>query len=146
MSSNLIIVLTVLLLLAIAGAGSMIWAYVGSGSLAVLFQEVISAPKHLSPQTLQLFQTGIGTYVRQRYRTAIDQFTQVIQEESTCAAAYHNRGLALANLNQDDQATTNLIKAAELYLSQGDQASAGLVKQHLVALKVRSRDRQNLKP
>ena len=142
MSFNLVIVLAVLLPIAGLGASAMIWAYAGAGSVAVLFQEVISPPASLPPEALQNFQVGIGQYLRRRYQAAIAAFTQVLQVDATCAAAHHNCGLTLANLNQTDKATVSLLKAAELYLDQGDRASAGLVKQHLTALKARKLARE----
>jgi tetratricopeptide (TPR) repeat protein len=143
--SNLVIVLAVLIPVAGFGAGSMIWAYTGAGSVAVLFQEVISPPQELSPEALQNFQVGIGAYLRRRYRSAIAAFTQVLRTDATCAAAYHNCGLALANLDQTDQATASLLKAAELYFDRGDGRSADLVKQHLIALKTRKLERERKK-
>ena len=143
--SNLVIVLIVLISIAGFGAGSMIWAYAGTGSVAVLFQEVISPPPKLAPEALQNFQIGIGAYLRRRYRPAIAAFTQVLRTEATCAAAYHNCGLAQANLDQTDQATASLLKAAELYFDRGDGRSANLVKQHLTALKMRKLEREKQK-
>jgi tetratricopeptide (TPR) repeat protein len=137
MSFHLVIGLAIFILIAGLGAGTMIWAYAGAGSVAVLFQEVISPPAGLPAEALQSFQMGIGAYLRQRYQAAIAAFTQVLQTKANCAAAHHNCGLAFANLNRDDQATASLLKAAELYLEQGDRASASLVKQHLTALKTR---------
>ncbi len=143
--SNLAIVLAVLISIAGFGAGAMIWAYAGAGSVAVLFQEVISPPAGLNAEALHNFQIGIGAYLRRRYRSAIAAFTQVLETEPNCAAAYHNCGLALANLDQTDKATASLLKAAELYFDRGDGRSADLVKQHLTALKTRKLERERAK-
>ncbi|MBD2327695.1 hypothetical protein [Alkalinema sp. FACHB-956] len=123
--------------IATIGAGSLFWAYKGAGSVAVLFPEVMPAPPDLPDPVHYLFQTGVSAYCAGNYRRALDAFNQVLQTQADLAEAYHDRGLCLANLRQDDQATRSFVKAAELYLVQDDRPSAELVKQHLRALKQR---------
>jgi hypothetical protein len=67
---------------------------------------------------------------------------QVIQADETLAEARHNYALSLANQREDDKATAAFLKAAELYLAMDDRDSADLVKQHLMALRQRKRDRE----
>ena len=121
----------------------MIWAYVGAGSRAVLFKEpILNTVSDQKNEALQQFQQGIIAFREGRYLAAIEQFTQVIQLDSTLAEVYHDRGLAFANLRRDDDATFNLVKASELYLERGDRASVTIVKQNLEALKVRKQTRE----
>ncbi|MGI0491058.1 hypothetical protein ACN4EG_04535 [Alkalinema pantanalense CENA528] len=123
--------------IATIGAGSLFWAYKGAGSVAVLFLEVMPAPQGLPDAIHYLFQTGVSAYCAGNYRRALDAFNQVLQIQADLAEAFHDRGLCLANLRQDDQATRSFVRAAELYLVQNDWPSAELVKQHLRALKQR---------
>ncbi len=142
-TANFLIVCIAITVVAGVGIGSMIWAYVGAGSRAVLFKEpilnVISDQKN---EALQQFQQGIIAFREGRYLAAIEEFTQVIQLDSTWAEVYHDRGLAFANLRRDDDATFNLVKASELYLERGDRASVTIVKQNLEALKARKQARE----
>jgi tetratricopeptide (TPR) repeat protein len=134
---NLPIVIAVLASVAAIGIGSMVWAYSGSGSVTVLFREIMPVPSGLGEDAINRFQRGIGLYLGGRYRKAIDCFNEVLQQEPQLAAAYHNRGLCLANLRQDDGAVLSLLKAADLYLAAADRDSAGLVKQQVLALRER---------
>jgi tetratricopeptide (TPR) repeat protein len=134
---NLPIVIAVLTSVAAFGIGSMVWAYSGSGSTAVLFREIMPVPSGLGDEAVDGFQQGIGLYLGGRYRRAIDCFNQVLALYPESAAAYHNRGLSLANLRQDDGAVLSLLKAADLYLAAADRDSAGLVKQQVLALRER---------
>lgn len=142
-AENFAIVLLVLGFIAAGGMSAMIWAYQGGGSVSVLFWEVIPTPTNLKPEVLDRFRSGVSAYCSGNYRRAADEFGRVIQTQPNLAQAHHNRGLAFANLRQDDNATRALVKAAELYLELGDKASADLVKQHLSALRARklARDR-----
>ncbi|MEB3294425.1 MAG: hypothetical protein VKJ24_14800 [Synechococcales bacterium] len=126
-----------LLVVALAGASILTWAYVGAGSLSILFWEVIPAPASLLGEALTHFQQGISAYRVQRYRQAIEEFNQARQVMPTLIEATHNIGLAFANLRQDDRATEQLLKAADGYLERGDRSSVGLVRLHLSALRNR---------
>ena len=142
-TANFLIVFTAITVVAGIGVGSMVWAYVGAGSRAVLFKEpiayVVSDPKN---EALQPFQQGVVAFREGRYPVAIEQFTQAIQLAPTFAEVYHDRGLAFANLRRDDDATFNLVKASELYLERGDRDSVTIVKQNLEALKARKQARE----
>jgi tetratricopeptide (TPR) repeat protein len=142
-SENFAIVLLVLGLSTLVGAGSMMWAYQGSGSIAVLFLEVIPAPDRLTDDKLRRsFNVGVGEYCKGYYRRSMQQFVQVLKIETDLPEAHHNYALALANQRQDDKATASFLKAAELYLKLDDRNSADLVKQHLLALRQRKFDRE----
>jgi tetratricopeptide (TPR) repeat protein len=139
---NLPIVIAVLASVAAFGIGSMVWAYNGAGSTAVLFREIMSVPSGLGDDATAGFQQGIGLYLQGRYRRAIDRFNQVLMTDPESAAAYHNRGLCLANLRQDDGAVLSLLKAADLYLAKADPDSAALIKQQVLALRQRKMARE----
>jgi tetratricopeptide (TPR) repeat protein len=142
-SENFAIVLLVLGLSTLMGAGSMVWAYQGSGSIAVLFLEVMPAPDALTDEDLRRsFNAGVGEYCKGYYKRSAQQFAQVIKLDETLPEAHHNYALALANQRQDDKATAAFLKAAELYLKGADRDSADLVKQHLLALRQRKFDRE----
>jgi tetratricopeptide (TPR) repeat protein len=148
--TNLLTVITLLSLVAGLGLGIMVWAYQGSGSISVLFTEVMPVPDGLSAIGQQWFQAGVTAYIRGQYRRARDRFTQVAAQHPTCAAAIHNLGLTYANLRQDDQATKHLLRAVELYLQNdapnfADPDSAALIKQQLRKLRSRklARDEAN---
>ena len=142
LSQNLTIVLLVLGLVTLTGIGSMIWAYQGSGSIAVLFLEVIPPPIALEESNRRSFETGVRDYCSGHYRRAIGSFTQVIQRSPNCPEAHHNYALAMANQRQDDKATAAFLKTADLYVKQDDRAGVDLVKSHLIALRQRKRDRE----
>lgn len=142
LSENLTIVLLVLGLVTLTGVGSMIWAYQGGGSIAVLFLEVIPPPIALEASSRRSFETGIRDYCSGHYRHAIASFTQVIKRSPDCPEAHHNYALAMANQRQDDKATAAFLKTADLYAKQDDRAGVDLVKSHLIALRQRKRDRE----
>ncbi|PSB15936.1 hypothetical protein C7B65_23045 [Phormidesmis priestleyi ULC007] len=142
-TANFLIVVIAITVVAGIGIGSMVWAYVGTGSRAVLFKEPISnVVSDQKAEALQQFQQGLIAFREGHYPAAIEQFTQVIQLDPTFAEVYHDRGLAFANLRRDDDATFNLVKASELYLERGDRASVTIVKQNLEALKARKQARE----
>jgi Flp pilus assembly protein TadD len=89
------------------------------------------------------FQQGIDAYNAGKYRQAIERFNQAIQEVSSFPEAYHNRGLAFANLRSDDEAVVNLITASELYHAQDQGEAITIIKQNLEALKKRKIEREN---
>jgi Flp pilus assembly protein TadD len=59
-------------------------------------------------------QLGVGYYVEQQYKSAIRQFTSVLDLEPGFWAAYHFRGLCYHAEESRDDAIVNLRKAAEL--------------------------------
>jgi tetratricopeptide (TPR) repeat protein len=142
-TENFAIVLLVLGLATLVGAGSMVWAYQGSGSVAMLFLEVIPAPGRLTDDGFRrAFNIGVGEYCKGYYRRSSQQFAQMIKLDPNLPEAHHNYALALANQRQDDKATAAFLKAAEMYLKVDDRDSADLVKLHLLALRKRKFDRQ----
>jgi tetratricopeptide (TPR) repeat protein len=135
--------------LAVIGIGTMVYAYRGQGSLSVLFDEPLSLPPALpdsdsGTEACVQFQEGYNAYKGGQYRQAIDYFTQAIHYESNLAQAYHNRGLAYANLRQDDDSVVNLLSASELYSQQDNKEALLLIKQHLQAIKARKLERDSL--
>lgn len=142
-TANFFIVLIAITLVASVGIGSMVWAYVGAGSRAVLFNEPISKlVVDEKNESIQPFQQGVTAFKAGRYPDAIEHFNQAIQLTPNFAEAYHDRGLAFANLRRDDDATFNLVKAGELYLESDDRARVSIVKQNLEALKARKQSRE----
>jgi tetratricopeptide (TPR) repeat protein len=132
------------------GVGTMTWAYFGKGSVSVLFKEpILSVPEFpatdAGKKASVYFQEGIEAYQSGNYRQAKDNFTSTIQLISTLAEAYHNRGLAFANLRSDDAAVVDLISASELYQKQDNRIALDLIKQNLEALKKRKLEREKLK-
>jgi tetratricopeptide (TPR) repeat protein len=136
--------LVIVVLSGVAGAfvGSMLWAYQGAGSVAVLFREVMPVPEGLGEGARSAFQSGVSAYIAGNYRPAIGAFSKVLQADPNCLAARHNRGLAYANLRQEDSATANLLAAAEGYGAQGDGKSVALIKRQLEAIRLRKLARE----
>lgn len=132
------------------GLGTMTWAYYGKGSISVLFKEpVLTSPEFPATddgkKASVYFQQGIAAYQSGNYRKAKDKFSSAIQLISTLAEAYHNRGLAFANLRSDDEAVVNLIGASELYQQQANGSALEEIKQNLGALKQRKLEREKQK-
>lgn len=129
------------------GIGTMIYAYWGAGSLSILFEEAVPLPTTLpdsqaGTEAAFQFQEGYNAYQQKNYRKAIDYFDRAIQQVTTLAEAYHNRGLAYANLRQDDDSVVNLLNASELYGKQEKGEQLLLLKQHLEAIRKRKLARQ----
>jgi hypothetical protein len=121
------------------GLGTMIQAYSGSGSLAVLFnQPIVPNPlPTLKADAVAQFQKGCEAFEQQKYREAGDRFAQAAQLDDTFAEAFHNLGLVTANLRQDNKAAQHLLLAGERYLEQGNTAGYEEVKEALGLLKAR---------
>ena len=118
--------------------GSMTQAYVGKGSLAIVFPEPIPLPTALptlNPEATTQFQQSCEAFRSRNYREASDRLSAMTQQESAFAEAYHNRGRAIANLRQDREAAALLVKAGDLYLQQDNPAGYEQVKQDLQTLK-----------
>ena len=134
--------------LAVFGVGIMVYAYQGKGSLSVLFEQPLSLSATLpdsdsGTEAAVQFQAGYNAYQAGQYRQAVEYFTQAITQESSFAQAYHNRGLAYANLRQDDDSVISLLAASELYNQQNNRDGLLLLKQHLAAIKERKLAREN---
>ena len=124
------------------GFGAMIYAYRGQGSISVLFTKPISTSPSIPTEAVADFQQGCAAYQMGNYQEAINKFTEALQKNSIIPEAYHNRGLAFANLRQDDESVENLLKAGELYIQQRNQVAMAIVKQNLEVLKARKKDRK----
>jgi tetratricopeptide (TPR) repeat protein len=119
---------------------SMIWAYLGSGSRRIRFPDPILVPETLpvptlNPEAATLFQQSIEAYQAQQYRQAADRLMTALRLDPDFAEAHHNRGRAIANLRQDNEAASCLLRAGECYLQQENTASYEQVKQDLQTLK-----------
>ena len=146
--ANFLIWLVLILIVAGVGIGFMMYAYVGSGSLSVLFPEPMALPSSLpdsneGTEAAVYFQNGYNAYKSGNYRQAIAQFTQALQQIPTLAEAYHNRGLAYANLRQDDDSVINLLTSTDLYAQQENGEALILIKQQLEAIKARKLERES---
>jgi hypothetical protein len=137
---NLIIAIVTLGGIAASGLGILIWAYNGSGSVVVLFREVMPVPDDLGATEQTLFQQGIAAYITGQYRRSAERFSQI----RTHPAALHNLGLALANLRQDDRATRELLNAAAAYQEIDDRPAIDLVKQQLTKIRQRKLAREEV--
>lgn len=129
-----------LTLIAGVGLGAMVFAYRGRGSVAVVFPELATAAAEtsassLNPEAAIQFQQGCAAYQQGKFREAIRQFSQAIQLDPELAAAYHNRGRAVANLRRITEAVADLVKASELYLQQNHPTEFNQLKQDLALLK-----------
>ncbi len=131
--------LIVLIAVAGIGLGSMLSAYWGKDSVAVVFPEPIAADAMplptLIPEAATAFQQGCEVYRSGQYRRAITCFNQALQLDPQLAEAYYNRGRASANLRRVTDAVADLVKASELYLEQGNTAPIAQLKQDLERLK-----------
>jgi tetratricopeptide (TPR) repeat protein len=133
--TNFAILMLVLGIATLLGAGSMMWAYQGAGSIAVVFLEVMPVPNGLNDEMRSLFQSGVSEYCKGQYRRSANYFGQVLRLAPNLAVAHHNHALALANQREVTKATQAFLRAADLYTQADDRLSADLVKQHLQALK-----------
>ncbi|MDY7008271.1 MAG: tetratricopeptide repeat protein [Cyanobacteriota bacterium] len=119
------------------GIGAMIYAYRGKGSISVLFTEFISTSSSIPSEAEVNFKQGCEAFQKGNYQQAINEFTEALKNNSTIAEAYHNRGLAFANLRQDDESVENLLQAGELYIKQKNQDAMMILKKNLELLKAR---------
>ena len=134
---NLIVWAAVVLGIGGFAIGAMVNAYVKPVS-AIPFKkedaiDQLSMP--LSSAAQEAFVGAVGTYKAGDYRRAIEQFTKVIEEEKGCAEAWHNVGLAYANVGDNNKAVRSLLKASDAYDKQGTKAGLGRIKQNLKTLK-----------
>ncbi|MGF1479200.1 MAG: hypothetical protein ACFB4I_06880 [Cyanophyceae cyanobacterium] len=137
-TTNFLAWLTCVTLVGGFGLGTMIWAYKGSGSTAILFPQPVAVPPSLLPVELKnTFERASSAYTSGDFQAAAEEFSRVIQSAPTLAQAYHNRGLAFANLRQDNEAASNLARAGEIYAQHENSAGIEAVKQNLMTLKAR---------
>ena len=133
---NLIVWAVVVLGIGGFAIGSMINAYlqpIPAVPFAGELVESLSMP--LSTAAQERFAGAVGTYKAGDYRGAIEQFTRVIEEEKGCAEAWHNVGLAYANIGANNKAVRSLLKASDAYDKQGTKAGLDRIKQNLETLK-----------
>lgn len=117
------------------GATAMINAYARPKIRTISFPEAIAQPSTpLNSEAIAWFEQGCNVHNTGSYRESSDLFSQVIQQESTCAEAFHNRGLAQANLGNYNLAVSDLLKASHLYDRQATKAGVDRIKQDLEVL------------
>lgn len=128
------------------GFAAMMWAYLGAGSISVVFDDPIQlpeAPIEVSDvKAFDYLQHGINAFKTKTYRDAVVEFSKAIQAAPRLAEAYHNRGLAFANLRQDGDAARDLARASELYIEQDNQAGIATIKQNFEVIKARKAEKQ----
>ena len=133
---NFIIWAVVILGIAGFSIGSMVNAYRQPISQAPFPNAAIDQPSTpLASATLAIFVGAVGTYKAGDYRGAIEQFTQVVEQEPGCAEAWHNMGLAYANIGDNNKAVRSLLKASAAYDQQDTKAGIDRIKQELEVLK-----------
>ncbi|NJN87784.1 MAG: tetratricopeptide repeat protein [Leptolyngbyaceae cyanobacterium SL_7_1] len=129
----------------------MVWAYVGAGSVTVLFEQPVAiatdtpatdTPAPSTPtietEATQWFQQGYAAFQGREYQAAATCFQQSIQLDRSVAEAHHNLGLVLANLRRDREAVGHLVEASQLYAQIGNRGAIDQVKHQLETLKTRS--------
>ncbi|MGB7087947.1 MAG: hypothetical protein WBD47_20485 [Phormidesmis sp.] len=89
----------------------------------------------LSQATMTRFVGAVGTFKAGDYRGAIEQMTPVLEQEPNCAEAWHNVGLAYANIGDNNKAVRSLLKASDAYDKQDTKAGLDRIKQELETLK-----------
>lgn len=133
---NLIVWAVVVLGIGGFAIGAMINAYLQPVPEVPFKDEVVeSLSMPLSSAAQEAFIGAVGTYKAGDYRGAIEQFTKVIEEEKGCAEAWHNTGLAYANVGDNNKAVRSLLKASDAYDKQGTKEGLDRIKQNLQTLK-----------
>jgi tetratricopeptide (TPR) repeat protein len=89
----------------------------------------------LSEAAMATFVSAIATYKAGCYQSAISQMMQVIEQEPSCAEAWHNMGLAYANVGDNDKAVRSLLKASDAYSQHKTKSGIERLKQDLATLK-----------
>ncbi|MEL6779288.1 MAG: tetratricopeptide repeat protein [Cyanobacteria bacterium J06597_16] len=89
----------------------------------------------LADLAMTRFVGAVGTYKAGDYRGAIEQLTTVIEQEPNCAEAWHNVGLAYANVGDNSKAVRSLLKASDLYDQQATKEGLDRIKRDLEILK-----------
>ncbi|MGD1863135.1 MAG: tetratricopeptide repeat protein [Phormidesmis sp.] len=116
--------------------GSMVSAYRKPIEQVPFPDAIIDQPSvAVSTEALNTFVGAVGTYKASDYRGAVDQFTEVLSKEPNCAEAFHNLGLAYANIGDNDKALRSLLKAGDAYDKQGTKEGIEQIKRDLKTLK-----------
>ncbi|NJM95964.1 MAG: hypothetical protein HC800_00985 [Phormidesmis sp. RL_2_1] len=92
----------------------------------------------LAEPAMSAFVGAVGTYRAGDYRGAIEQLTPVVEQEPNCAEAWHNIGLAYANVGDNNKAVRSLLKASDAYDKQATKAGIDRIKKDLETLKAAS--------
>ncbi|MEL7358849.1 MAG: tetratricopeptide repeat protein [Cyanobacteria bacterium J06560_6] len=115
---------------------TMISAYRKPISEAPFPNSVIEQPSiAVSSAAMGQYVGAVGTYKAGDYRGAVEQFSEVLNQEPNCAEAFHNLGLAYANIGDNDKALRSLLKASDAYDKQGTKEGLDRIKQDLEVLK-----------
>jgi tetratricopeptide (TPR) repeat protein len=83
------------------------------------------------PVAIAAFEQGIEAFQAQRYGPAVEAFTEAIAHSPDFAEAFHNRGRAFANLNQQPQALRSLLQASDAYALNENPVGLAQIKQDL---------------
>jgi hypothetical protein len=135
MTKELMAWLVVVLGILGVGMGSMVWAYRRPLGNRVLFPAPVPEPSvPIQDRARRQFEAGCEAFKQQRFVRAVERFTETMELEPNCAEAFHNCGLAYANLGTDGLAARALVKASDCYDQQGTKTGLELVKQHLQQL------------
>lgn len=130
--------LAVVLTILGGGMGTMVLAYRRPLQNLALFDAPVEPPSlPLGDVARGRFERGCGAYQQGKYAEAIDGFIAVLQAEPACAEAFHNCGLAYANLGSDDLAVRALLKAETCYDQQGTRPGIDLIKAQLKQIAAR---------
>ena len=133
---NLVVWAAVVLGIGGFAIGSMVNAYLQPIPAIPFKDEVVDEPSMpLAGVDLETFVGAVGTYRAGDYRGAIEQFTQVIEAEKGCAEAWHNVGLAYANVGDNNKAVRSLLKASDAYDKQGTKEGLDRIRENLERLK-----------
>ncbi|MEM9945652.1 MAG: hypothetical protein AAF810_06265 [Cyanobacteria bacterium P01_D01_bin.36] len=89
----------------------------------------------LSESATRAFIAAGATHKAGDYRRAIEQLTPVVEQEPNCAEAWHNIGLAYANVGDNNKAVRSLLKASDAYDKQGTKLGIERIKKDLETLK-----------
>jgi negative regulator of replication initiation len=65
----------------------------------------------------------------------IAQLSELVEQAPNCAEAWHNLGLAYANIGDNNKAVRSLLKASDAYDQQDTKAGIDRIKQDLETLK-----------
>lgn len=89
----------------------------------------------LSEAVMADFTHSVATYKKGNYQGAIVQMMQVVEQAPSCAEAWHNIGLAYANIGDNDKAVRSFLKASDAYNQHKTQSGLERLKQDLALLK-----------
>ncbi|MGC1309764.1 MAG: hypothetical protein WA885_21275 [Phormidesmis sp.] len=133
---NFIIWATVVFGIAGFAVTSMVNAFVRPITQIPFAKTVVEQPSiPLSTAAMTAFASAVGTYKAGDFRGAIEQMTVVVEQEPNCAEAWHNIGLAYANVGDNNKGVRSLLKASDAYDKQGTKAGLDRIKQDLETLK-----------